>query len=186
MGIAVQIALVLAVLLGLGVWAVVSGLRAVQRERGAGITPQELTKLAQPYRRYLGEAAALQRDVAAQVRMAPKPLRRELNEIVSRISRLISRAYPRALQGTRILEQVNSLDREDPTQERLKEASEAIEAELKAFLETLKVLRGKVYRVLADATALDKDAQLSRDLEDALLEVQALEEVFRNEAPLPR
>lgn len=183
MGIAVQIALVLVILLGLGLWAVVSGLRAVQHNRVTGITPQELTKLAQPFRKYMGEAAALQRDVAAQVQSAPKPLRRELGEIVKRISRLISRAYPRALQGTRLMSQLNNLEKDDPTHERLEEAVAAIEAELDSFLETLKVLRGKVYRVLADATALDRDGQLSRDLEDALLEVQALEEVFRHTEP---
>lgn len=183
MGVAVQIGLVLIVLLGLGLWAVISGLRSVQRERVAGITPQELGRLAQPFRRYLAEAASLQRDVASQVQLAPKPLRRELHEIAQRIARLIGRAYPRALQGTRLLNQRNSLESDDPTRERLDEAIASVEAELEAFLETLKVLRGKVYRVMADATALDQDGQLSRDLEDALLEVDALEEVFRGPEP---
>lgn len=179
MGIVVQIAVVLIILLGLGLWAVVSGVRAVQHDRVSGITPQELTKLAQPFRKYVGEAAELHRDVAAQVQSAPKPLRRELNEIVSRIARLISRAFPRALQGTQLINQLNNLEKDDPTHERIQEAVTTIEEELASFLETLKVLRGKVYRVLADATTLDRDSQLGRDLEDALLEVQALEEVFR-------
>jgi thiamine phosphate synthase YjbQ (UPF0047 family) len=78
---------------------------------------------------------------------------------------------------------LNNLARDDPTHQRLEEAIATIEAELSTFLETLKVLRGKVYRVLADATALDQDGQLRRDLEDALLEVQALEEVFRHTEP---
>ena len=180
---AAQILLLLVVLLGLGVWAVVSGLRSVRTSRSTGITPQELTRLAQPFRGYLGEAAALQRDVAAQVQTAPAPLRRELGEIVRRIAHLITRAYPRAVQGTHLLNQRNSLEATDPTAERLDQAIAGVEDELSQFLETLKVLRGKVFRVLADAAAFESDGRLSRDLEDAMLEVDALEEVFRRAEP---
>lgn len=176
---AVQVLLVLTVLLGLGIWAIVTGMRAVRGNRAPGISPQELTRVAQPFRGYLGEAAALQRDVAAQVRTAPPPLRRELDEIVRRIARLISRAYPRAMQGTHLLDQARSLEEDDPTRERLEEAIAVVEAELAEFLGTLKILRGKVFRVLADAAALSSDGRLGRDLEDAMLEVDALEEVFR-------
>lgn len=178
MNVAVQIGLLMVLLLGLGLWAVLSGLSAVRRERDAGVTPQEVTKLAQPFRRTIAEAAALQREVAAEVTEAPRPLRREFEEIAKRISRLITKAYPRALQGTRLLNQKNALEADDPVRERLEEAIADVEAELLAFLDTLKVLRGKVYRVLADAAALDREGQLERDLEDAMLEVTALEEVF--------
>ena len=183
MNIAVQIGLLMLVLLGLGLWAVLSGLSAVRREREAGVTPQEVAKLAQPFRRTIAEAAALQREVAAEVSEAPRPLRRELEEIAKRISRLIAKAYPRALHGTRLLNQKNALEADDPVRQRLDEAIADVEAELVTFLETLKVLRGKVYRVLADAAALDREDQLARELEDAMLEVAALEEVFGRGEP---
>lgn len=183
MTLAIEIALILSALLALGLWGVISGVRSVRKNRAPGISPQELSRLAQPFRRYLGEAAAIQREVASQVEDADPPLRRELNEISRRIARLVTRAYPRALQGTRLLNQVRNLDADDATRASLEDAIATIERELADFLDTLKLLRSKVYRVLADAASLNEDHRLARDLEDALLEVQALEEVFRDPEP---
>lgn len=175
----VEISLVLAALLALGVWGLVSGVRAGRRQRAAGVTPQQLAGLAQPYRGLLGEAVEVQRDVAQRVLEAPPQLRPELTELARRLGRLNERAYPRALHGTRLASYLARLAPSEAQHPETARAAAEVEAELAGFLETLKTLRGKVYQVLTDATALAADGQLGGDLHDALIDIEALEEAFR-------
>lgn len=174
-----ELSLLLAALLALGVWGLVGGVRLSRRQRASGVTPQQLAALAQPYRSMLGDAVEVQRDVAERVREAPAPLQAELTELARRLGRLNERAYPRALHGTRLASYLLQLAPDEPQHAETSAAAAKVKAELEGFLVTLKTLRGKVYQVLTDATALSADGQLSGDLHDALIDVEALEEAFR-------
>lgn len=176
----VELALLLLALLGVGVWGVVTGLRSSRRAAAAGVSAQQLSGLAQPFRAQLGEAVSIQRDVAAQVADAPAPLQNELRDMARRVARLVERAYPRARHGTKLSEYLLGLGEHDPQRPETERALAEVRAELEAFVDTLRLLRGKVYQVLTDATALGADAGLATDLHDALLEVEALEEAFRD------
>ena len=174
-----ELSLLLAALLGLGVWGVASGVRSSRRQRASGVTAQQLSGLAQPYRRLLGEAAEVQRDVDQRVREAPAQLRTQLGELARRLARLNERAYPRALHGTRLAGFLQQLAPDEPQHAQTAAAAAEVERELEGYLGTLKTLRGKVYQVLTDATALAADGRLSGDLHDALIDIEALEEAFR-------
>lgn len=175
----VELSLLFAGLLGLGVWGVVSGVRASRRQRATGVTAQQLATLDQPYRGILGSALEVQRDVAERVAEAPAPLQAELSELARRIARLNERAYPRALHGTRLIGYLLKLAPDEPQYARTEASAAEITAELERFLQTLRELRAKVYQVLTDAAALAADGRLSGDLHDALIDVAALEEAFR-------
>ena len=174
----VELVLILLAVLGLGVWGVVSGVRQSRRTAKSPVSPQVLSALAQPYRRLLGEAVAVQKDVAKQAANAPDALKRELSDLAARISLLVERALPRAQHGTHLVAYLLELTPDEPQHAQTKAAAATVEQELTAFVADLKTLRGKVYQVLTDATRLNTDSYLARDLDDALLEVTALEEAF--------
>lgn len=173
-----EIGLALVLLVGLGVWGVVSGVRASREERRQAVPPQELGALAQPYRGLLGEAVAIQRDIADQAAEAPAPLRPELIQLSQRVEVLVGRALPRARHGTRLAGYLLRLEPGDAQRPETERAAGEVLGDLERFLETLKLIRGKVYQVLTDATALHEDRQLRRDLDDALIDVASLEEAF--------
>ncbi len=179
MGIAVEVGLIFVLLLGLGVWGIATGVRVSRTHRAAGVSPQQLAALAQPYRGVLGEAADIQKDVNQRVREAPAPLRKDLVDLSQRISRLIERAYPRARHGTTLAGYLLELESDDPQFQQTSEAATRVETELEHFLDTLKALRGKIYQLLTNATSLETDSRLGDDLHDVLIEVEALEEAFR-------
>ena len=174
----VELILILLAVLGLGVWGIVSGVRQSRRAAKSTLSPQALSALAQPYRRLLGEAVAIQQDVAKQASSAPDALKRELSDFAQRIALLVERALPRAQHGTHLVAYLLELTPDEPQHAQTKQAAKTVEQELTEFVENLKVLRGKVYQVLTDATRLSTDSYLARDLDDALLEVTALEEAF--------
>jgi len=165
-------------LLVFGLWGVVSGIRASRRKSRDALTPAELSGLAQPYRALIGEALAVQRDVAEQVGDAPAVLRRELEMIAERVSRLVRRALPRARHGTKLAAYLLELEEGEPQYRQTVEAADKVEKELSEFLDTLKLIRGKMYQVLTDASSLKADKHLSDDLQEALIDVDALEEAF--------
>ena len=141
-------------------------------------TPQTLSALAQPYKRYMGEAVAIHKDVIAQAEAAPDALKYELTGLAGRVGQLIERALPRAKHGTNLVAYLLELSPTEPQYEQTKQAASRVETELGQFVEHLKTLRGKVYQVLTDATTLSEDTYLERDLQDALIEIEALEEAF--------
>ena len=177
-------ALVLGVLalgvLALGAW----GLLSLQREQETSeplgrVRAQDLSALAQPYRRYLGEAVSIQQDIGKQAHGAPQTLQYELTQLAQRVEHLVSRALPRAQYGTRLAAQLLELSPSEAQYAKTQSAAQEVETDLQAFVETLTTLRAKVYQVLSDVANLGADQQLTRDLDDALTEVSALEEAFR-------
>lgn len=173
-----EVALLLLGLLGLGVWGVVTGVRNARRTASGSVTAPQLSSLANPYRTLLAQALEVQREVATQAARAPGPLEAELGSLARRVERLVERALPRARHGTDLSTYLLRLTPDEPQYAQTERAARRVEKELSDFLETLKLIRGKVYQILTDATALSRDAELGRDLEDALLEVDALEQAF--------
>ncbi len=178
MSLALEFTLLLLLVLALGAWGIVSGVRSSRRQVGPPLTPPMLSALAQPYRGLMGEALSVYDDVAAQAAGAPKALSRELNDVALRVRLLVARALPRARHGTALEGYLLKLDPSDPQYANTKRAAAEVEEELRGFVETLRTLRGKVYAVLTDASRLEADPRLERDLEDALIEISALEEAF--------
>lgn len=174
----VELSLILLTLLGLGGWAIISGIRLSKKQPRVLVSPQELSRLAQPYKTHIGEAVAIYKDVRAQAETAPQALHKELTSLASRLEQLIVRALPRAQHGTSLAAYLLELNANEPQYSSTKAAAEQVDAELGEFVSDLKTLRGKVYQVLTDATNLGKDSRLARDLEDALIEVEALESAF--------
>jgi hypothetical protein len=175
--------LLLAVVLGvlaLGLWFALRGRDAAPRSAGgaAPVTPQQLAPLAQPYRGYLGEAVAIQREVRGHAERAPRALQYELGVLAWRVEQLVARALPRAQHGTELAAFLLRLAPDDPQRPATLRAAEQLEAELALFTARLKELRGKVYQVITDAEALAADTLISQELDDALLEVSALEAAF--------
>jgi len=173
-----ELSLILLGVLGLGVWAIVTGIRQSRKTPRIPVSPQTLSALAQPYKRYMGEAVAIHKDVVAQAESAPDALKRELTNLSVRVEQLIERALPRAKHGTNLTAYLLELSPAEPQYEQTKQAATKVDAELNDFVTHLKTLRGKVYQVLTDATTLSEDSYLERDLQDALIEVEALEEAF--------
>lgn len=173
-----QLSLILLALLALGGWALVASIRLSSKQTRALISPQELSRLAQPYKTHLGEAVTIYQDVRAQASEAPKALQPELLRLAERLEELIKRALPRAEHGTSLAAYLLELNPAEPQHANTKAAAERVDSELSAFVDDLKTLRGKVYQVLTDANDLGKDSRLARDLEDALIEVEALETAF--------
>ncbi|HLR46930.1 MAG TPA: hypothetical protein VK092_07205, partial [Deinococcales bacterium] len=56
--------------------------------------------------------------------------------------------------------------------------ADRISGELTDFLERMRRLRGKTYAILSNASALQADQRLQADLDDALSDVQTLEEAM--------
>jgi uncharacterized protein YoxC len=144
------------------------------------VTPQELGRLAQPYRELLGKAVALHQEVAHQANMAQPALQQEFTELASRLEMLVKRALPRAVLGTHLSSQLLKMQPTEAQYAQTQASAKKIEEELRHLLETLSILRGKVYQVITDSAELTKDMFLSQDLEDALIEVGALEEAFKD------
>lgn len=164
-------------ILGVGTWAIVASFRNSQNAAPL-LKPQHLSALALPYRTYMGEAVAIHSDVLKQAKSAPKTLQPELLRLAGRVEALIQRALPRAEHGTNLSAYLLELSPNEPQHAATKASAEKVAAELEAFVGDLRELRGKVYQVLTDATDLSKDQYLAQDLQDALIEIGALEEAF--------
>lgn len=169
--------ILLLLLIGVGVVS----LRRVARPQvavQAAVTPQHLARLAQPYRGLIGEAVSVVREVKAQAQKAPSALQQEFLTLAMRLDFLVRRALPRAEHGTELAAHLLTLSPDDAQYTKIREAAQEVEEELTQLVATFKTLRGKVYQILTDAGSLSKDNRLERDLDDALLDVTALEEVF--------
>jgi hypothetical protein len=151
------------------------------------VTPQDLSSLAQPYRTLMGEAVQIHRDVVGRAANAPRALQTDLTLLAHRIGMLVTRAMPRARHGTELSEYLLELTPSEPHYAQTQAEARAVEEELKHFLDTLKTLRGSLYSALSGASNLTKDTYLTKDLQDALLEVEGLEAAFRElgESELP-
>ena len=178
MALTLELILLLLVVLGVGLWGVVTGIQQSRKTKREPVTPQELSGLAQPYRGYLGEALAVQQDIAAQAGHAPKSLQHELSTLAWRLEQLVRRALPRAQHGSRLAAYLLELREGEAQYEPTRAAAQRVEQDLASFVSTLRVLRGKVYQVMTDATTLTSDQRLAQDLDDALIDISALEEAF--------
>ncbi len=143
------------------------------------VTPQELSGLAQPYKNLLGQAVKVHQEVATQAKQAQPALQQEFTELAFRLEMLVKRALPRAQLGTQLASQLLQLKPTEAQYAHTQASAKSIETELNHLLETLNTLKGKVYQVIADSAELSKDTYLKQDLEDALIEVGALEEAFK-------
>jgi hypothetical protein len=143
------------------------------------VTPQDLSSLAQPYRTYMGEAVQLHRDVAERAAKAPAAMQTDLVLLAHRIGMLVTRALPRARHGTELSEYLLELTPSEPQYAQTQAEAGKVEEELNHFLDTLKTLRGSLYQALTEANNLTKDTYLTKDLQDALLEVEGLEAAFK-------
>lgn len=174
-----ELALILLAILGLGVWGIIAGIRLSRSQPAkAPVSAQALSSLAQPFRRLLGEAVEIEREVARRTASAPKPVQRSLTDLALRLRRLVERALPRARHGTELAGYLLRLDQGEPQHQQTEQTIKEIERELTEFVAVLKKLRGKVYQILTDASRLGLDQGLKRDLDDAVMEVTALEEAF--------
>jgi hypothetical protein len=145
----------------------------------SAVTPQELSRLAQPYKNLLGQAVAVHQEVANQATLAQPALQQEFKQLAFRLEMLVKRALPRAVLGTQLSSQLLKMQPSEAQYVQTQASAKKIEEELKHLLGTLSTLKGKVYQVIADSAELTKDTYLSQDLEDALIEVGALEEAFK-------
>jgi hypothetical protein len=143
------------------------------------VTPQELSSLAQPYRTLMGEAVQIHRDVAERAVRAPSAMQTDLTLLAHRIGMLVTRAMPRARHGTELSEYLLQLSPSEPQYAQTQGEAAKVEEELEHFLDTLKTLRGSLYQALTGASNLTKDTYLTKDLQDALLEVEGLEAAFQ-------
>jgi hypothetical protein len=143
------------------------------------VTPQALGSLAQPYRTLMGEAVQIHRDVAERAKTAPSVMQTDLTLLAHRVGMLVTRAMPRARHGTELSEYLLQLRPDEPQYAQTQTEAAKVEEELKHFLDTLKILRGSLYSALTGASNLSKDTYLTKDVQDALLEVEGLEAAFR-------
>jgi hypothetical protein len=143
------------------------------------VTPQDLSSLAQPYRTYMGEAVQIHRDVTERAAKAPAAMQADLTLLAHRIGMLVTRAMPRARHGTELSEYLLELSPSESQYAQTQAEAKKVEEELRHFLDTLKTLRGSLYSALTGANNLTKDTYLTKDLQDALLEVEGLEAAFR-------
>ena len=143
------------------------------------VTPQDLSRLAQPYRELLGRAVAVHQEVSAQAKIAQPALQQEFTELAFRLEMLVKRALPRAQLGTQLASQLLQLKPTEAQYAATQSSAKKIEEELSLLNQTLNSLKGKVYQVISDSANLTQDTYLSKDLDDALIEVSALEEAFK-------
>ncbi len=142
------------------------------------VSPQELAVLSMPYRGLLGEAVAVESELASRAAEAPPVLRSELLEITSRVSRLVKRALPRAVHGTELTDFLLRLTPQDPEYEANTVEAARIEAELTNLAEQLRRVRGKVYGIISNAHSMSADRRLQTDLDDAVSDISMLEEAM--------
>lgn len=166
-------------ILGLALWGVRSAVQVSRRTHPPPLTPVQLSGLAQPFRTILGEMLEVWRAVRRAAGPAPSSVSQELQELSARVGRVVARALPRAQYGTRLLDRRDSLPTTDPAHLAMASAAQAVVDELHGFLDSLRSLQGKVYQLLADANALLPDDRLRIDLDEALIDVEALEAAFR-------
>ena len=142
------------------------------------VAAQELSALAQPYKSLLGEAVTIQQEVAQRAEAAPPVLKREIADISQRMHQLVQRALPRARHGTQLTEFVLRLTPDDPEYDANRSEAAQIGSEMESFVEQLRRLRGKVYGSLSNAASLHADRRLQTDVDDALIDMQTLEEAM--------
>lgn len=144
----------------------------------AAVPPQKLSSLAQPYRNLLGEAVAIQQEVTLRSRIAPFTLKTELADLSQRMNQLVLRALPRAEHGTELSAYLLRLKPDEAEFAATSREAERIDQELRAFLEQLKRIRGRVYAILSSAANLKADPRLQADLAGTLADMTALEEAL--------
>ncbi len=177
-------------LIGLGTWAITSGMRssrqaAAQQSR---LSAQHLSGLAEPYRGIMYEALACLKDIRKQSDNASPALKRRLQDIAARIEASLERALPRAQHGSRLQGYFVRLEKQTVSADQhpeLKQQAQDIERELRELLEQLMTLRDKSYQVLGQAAKLDFDQVSNRELQDALFELDALEETYASLPDMP-
>ena len=107
------------------------------------VTPQELSRLAQPYKNLLGQAVTVHQEVAAQAKQAQPALQQEFIELAFRLEMLVKRALPRAKLGTQLASQLLQLKPTEPQYAQTQASAKNIEQELGHLLEVLKHTQGK-------------------------------------------
>ncbi len=180
------ITIIVVALAALALYSVFVGIR---RSRGGSaelkgdleqpVTPQDLSSLAQPYRSIMGEAVQIHRDVSERAAEAPSAMQTDLVLLAHRVGMLVTRAMPRARHGTELSEYLLKLGSDEPQYAKTLAEAGKLEEELNHFLDTLKTLRGSLYSALTGASNLTKDTYLTKDVQDALLEVEGLEAAFQ-------
>lgn len=154
--------------------------RRVQRTDTPAISAQALAGLAEPYRGLLGEMVHTERDLKAEVMQAPETLRPMLAGLNERIARMLLPAHRKAQRGTQLKAQMLRLNASDPQHSAAQEAAQTIEDDLRTLLERVKELYSQTLRVVAEAQRLEPHTDPQRELDEAMAEVRALEEVFRD------
>jgi hypothetical protein len=180
-------------LIGLGSWAIMSGIRSSRKAAAqqSRLSAQHLTGLAEPYRGIMYEALSCLKDIRKQSENTSPALRRRLQDIAVRIEDSLERALPRAQHGSRLqgyfvrLERQSSANKNADQQPELQQQAQEIERELRDLLAQLMTLRNKSYQVLGQAAKLDFDQVSSRELQDALFELDALEETYASLPDMP-
>jgi hypothetical protein len=181
------ITIIVLFLAALALYGVFIGIRRSQRQNSETkafdleqpVTPQDLSSLAQPYRTIMGEAVQIHRDVAKRAAEAPSAMQTDLTLLAHRVGMLVTRAMPRARHGTDLSEYLLKLGSNEPQYAKTQAEAGKVEEELNHFLATLKTLRGSLYSALTGASNLTKDTYLTKDVQDALLEVEGLEAAFQ-------
>ncbi len=175
----VELGLILIAVIALGFWGIFSGVSQTRNKKFEDpVSPQQLSRLAQPYRELMGEASAIYKDVAKHAETANRTLKPELQGFVLRVALLLKLAYPKAEHGTKLKAYALQLNAEDEQQDTLNRSAEQAEEELKAFLAQLKTLRSKLYQVLSEASQMASDLPLKQDLEETFSELGELESRF--------
>lgn len=176
-------------LVGLGTWAIMSGVRS-SREAAAQqsrLSAQHLSGLAEPYRGIMYEALTCLKDIRKQSENASPALKRRLQDIAMRVEDSLERALPRAQHGSRLQGYFVRMARQaSAAQPELQQQAQDIETELRELLTQLMTLRDKSYQVLGQAAKLDFDQVSQRELQDALFELDALEETYASLPDMPR
>jgi hypothetical protein len=191
----IAITIIVITIVTLALYGVFIGVRRSQQQNAQTqrleleqlVTPQALSSLAQPYRTIMGEAVQIHREVAQRAAEAPSAMQTDLTLLAHRVGMLVTRAMPRAKHGTELSEYLLKLGPSEPHYAATQAEAGKVEEELNHFLDTLKALRGSLYSALTGASNLTKDTYLTKDIQDALLEVEGLEAAFRdlNDAELP-
>ena len=178
-------------LIGLGSWAIMSGVRSARATSAQArrLSAQHLTGLAEPYRGMMYEGLTCLKDIRKQSETASPALKRRLQDIAARIETSLERALPRAQHGSRLQGYFVRLEKQTISADQhpeLKQQAQDIEQELRELLGQLMTLRDKSYQVLGQAAKLDFDQVSSRELQDALFELDALEETYASLPDMPR
>lgn len=175
----IELALIFLAILLLGFWGIVSGvLQARNKKLEDPVSPQELSRLAQPYRELIGEAVAIYKDLARQAEIASRSLKPELQGFVLRMALLLKLAYPKAEHGTKLKAYALQLSADSDQQASLNRSAQEVEEDLKEFLSQFKTLRSKLYQVLSEASQLASDLPLKQDLDETFVELSELEARF--------